>query len=350
MPLTAIQPVILCGGAGARLWPLSRADRPKPFLHLGGNQSLLAATLARVAGSERFLDPIIVGSAAHAEALRAEAGPAARLVIEPCGRNTAPALAAAALLADPPSRLLLVMPSDHIIQNVPALLEAVAAAAPFAEQGRLMTFGIRPTRAETGYGYIRRGAALGGGVFEAAEFVEKPGAATAEAYLAGQEHEWNAGIFLLRADRYLEELRRHAPDVAAAVGRAIANARHEGNIVLPERGSFARSPSSSIDVAVMERSARVGLVPVDIGWSDVGTWEAVYDAGDKEADGAGNVVRGPVDIEGVRGCYVHSDGPRIVALDVEDLVIVATADGVLVTRRGGSHAIKPILERGGTPD
>jgi mannose-1-phosphate guanylyltransferase len=350
MPVTVIQPVILCGGAGTRLWPLSTAERPKPFLRLDGERSLLAATLARVADSERFLDPIIVGSAAHDEALSAEAGASARLVLEPSGRNTAPALAAAALLADLPSRLLLVMPSDHVIHDVPAFLDAVAAAVSFAEDGRLMTFGIRPTRPETGYGYIRRGPALGDGVFEAASFVEKPDRATAETYLAGRDHDWNAGIFLLRADRYLEELRRHAPEVAGSAERALANRNRDGSKIVLEAASFGRSPSISIDVAVMERSDRVGVVPVDIGWSDVGTWEAVYDAGKAEADGDGNVARGPVQLENVRGCYLQSDGPRIVAIDVDDLVVVATADGVLVTRRGGSAALKPLIERHDSAD
>ena len=345
--MKGIQPVILCGGMGTRLWPLSTAERPKPFLHLGGEGSLLAATLMRVADSDRFLEPIVVAGAAQAEALAAETGQQARLVLEPCGRNTAPALAAAALLADTPSRLLLVMPSDHLIQRVPAFLDAVEAAAPFAEEGRLMTFGIRPTRAETGYGYIRRGRPLGGGAFEAASFVEKPDAATAEAYLAAGGYDWNAGIFLLRADRFLEELRRHAPEVAAAAEAALPD-RRDANPVVLEGGSFGRSPSVSIDVAVMERADRVGVLPVEIGWSDVGTWEAVYEAGEGEADGAGNVVRGPVQAEAARGCYLHSDGPRIVAIGVEDLVVVATAEGVLVTRRGGSQGVKPLLERGET--
>jgi mannose-1-phosphate guanylyltransferase/mannose-1-phosphate guanylyltransferase/mannose-6-phosphate isomerase len=344
--MKVIQPVILCGGVGTRLWPLSTAERPKPFLHLGGESSLLAATLARVADSGRFLPPIIVGSAAQAETLKSEAGQKARLLLEPCGRNTAPALAAAALLADAPSRLLLVMPSDHLIAHVPAFLAAVDAAVPFAEAGRLMTFGIRPTRAETGYGYISRGEPLGDGAFEAASFVEKPDAATAEAYLASGGYDWNAGIFLLRADRYLQELRRHAPDVAAAADAALPRHRDADPVVL-EGESFGRSPAISIDVAVMERTDRVGVVPVDIGWSDVGTWEAVYDAGREEADHDGNVVRGPVRAEEARGCYLHSDGPRIVALGVEDLVVVATADGVLVTRRGSSQNVKPFLERDG---
>lgn len=345
MKATAIQPVILCGGVGMRLWPLSTAGRPKPFLRLGGDGTLLAATLARVASPERFLAPIVVGSAAHRDAMTKEAGEDARLVLEPCGRNTAPALAAAALLADVPSRLLLVMPSDHVIQQVPDFLEAVTAAMPFAEEGRLMTFGIRPTRAETGYGYIRRGAALADGVFEADSFVEKPDRATAEAWLAAQDHDWNAGIFLLRADRYLDELRRHAPDVAAAAERALANGKREANCVVLEAESFGRSPSVSIDVAVMEGAGHVGVIPVEIGWSDVGTWQAVYEAGTWEADDAGNVLRGPVQAEDSRGCYVQSDGPRIVVLDVEDLVVVATADGVLVTRRGGGDGLKPLLER-----
>jgi mannose-1-phosphate guanylyltransferase/mannose-1-phosphate guanylyltransferase/mannose-6-phosphate isomerase len=345
MPVTAIQPVVLCGGAGTRLWPLSTAERPKPFLHLGHDGSLLAATLARFAGHEGFLEPIIVGSAAHGETIEAEVGKTGKLVLEPSGRNTAPALAAAALLLEPPSRLLLVMPSDHVIQDIPAFLAAIDAAAPFAQEGWLMTFGIRPTRAETGFGYIRRGSALGDGVFEAASFVEKPDRATAEAYIAAEDHDWNAGIFLLRADRYLEELMRYAPDVAIAVEEAVARASRDGNRVALSGESFGRSPSTSIDVAVMERAERVGVDPVDIGWSDVGSWNAVYEAGEGSADDAGNIVRGPVEVENSRGCYLHSNGPRIVALDVDDLVIVATADGVLVTRRGGGDGLKPLLER-----
>lgn len=344
MAFVQIQPVVLCGGAGARLWPLSKPERPKPFLHLVEQRSLLAATLARVADRDLFLEPIIVAGMTHADALQAEVGSDQRLILEPCGRNTAPALAAAAFLADAPDRLLLVMPSDHVIQQPETFLHAVAAAAPLASAGWLMTFGVRPSRAETGYGYIRRGEALGKAAFQAAEFVEKPHAMTAEAYLASGNYDWNAGIFLLRADRFLEELQAHAPEVAQQVKRSLGGGTEHGSRECLDPESFGRSPSVSIDVAVMEKADRVGVIPVEMGWSDVGTWDAVYDAA-RNGD-SNNVIHGPVDSEQSRGCYFHSEGPKIIAIDVEDLIVVATADGVLVTRRGGSQSLKTILERG----
>jgi mannose-1-phosphate guanylyltransferase/mannose-1-phosphate guanylyltransferase/mannose-6-phosphate isomerase len=304
------------------------------LLALAGDRSLLRATLARVGDRTAFAPPLLIGSGALAEALAAEAaGAGARLVLEPCGRSTAPALAVAALLAESPDRLLLVMPSDHLIRDGARFLAAVEAAAPLARDGWLTTFGIPPTRAETGYGYIRRGPALGECAFEAAEFVEKPDLLTAQAYLDSGDFDWNSGIFLLTAARCLEELRRHRPTLLEAAAQALAGADRNGDRISLEAESFARCESVSIDVAVMEQAERIAMVPVEMGWSDLGSWDSVYQAG--PADDAGNVLHGAADATGARNCLVHSDGPRIVALNVEDLIIVATAEGVLVTRRNG---------------
>lgn len=339
--------MILCGGAGARLWPLSQPGCAKPFLRLFGTQTLLATTAARFRGAEGFAAPIIIGSAANADAIEAELGGDAELLLEPAGRNTAPAAAAAALAVEHPETLILILPSDHLVRDTAGLLDAVALAAPFAREGRLMVFGIRPDRPETGYGYIRRGGPLAAGVFEAAEFIEKPDRPKAEALLAAGGYEWNAGIFLMRADALLAELAAHAPAVLAAAKGAVGSGRREGNRLYLDEEAFSSAPAVSIDVAVMERAARVGVVPVDVGWSDVGTWDAVLEA--SEADAEGNVLSGSVRAEQTRGCYIRSDGPPVVAAGVEDLIVVVTADGVLVTRRrmsqaAGAGALPPPLK------
>lgn len=320
MSAPPIRPVILSGGAGTRLWPLSRADRPKQFLALAGEESLLKATARRAAA---WGAPIVVAGREQALAVRAEM-PDARLVLEPCARGTAAAVALAAAAAGE-GELLLVMPSDHFIEDEAAFRAAVATAAPLAGDGWLVTFGIAPDRAETGYGYIKRGEALAEGAYRAARFAEKPDRATAEAWLAEGGWDWNAGIFLFQRETLLAALREHAPEVLAAV-----------------EGDFASAPTASIDTAVMEKAARVAVVPATMGWSDIGSWEALHALGPLDPDG--NLLAGDVVAPDSRFCLVRSEGPVVVALGVEDLVIVATERAVLVVPRGESQRVREAID------
>jgi mannose-1-phosphate guanylyltransferase/mannose-1-phosphate guanylyltransferase/mannose-6-phosphate isomerase len=315
-----IRPVILSGGAGTRLWPLSRAGRPKQFLALAGEESLLKAT-ARRAGA--WGAPIVVAGRDQALAVRAEL-PDARLLLEPCARGTAAAVALAALGAEE-GELLLVMPSDHHIEDEAAFRAAVEAAAPLARDGWLVTFGIEADRPETGYGYIQRGEALGPGAFRAARFAEKPDRETASAWLDEGGWDWNAGIFLFAREAVLAALEEHGPEIVEAA-----------------RGDLEAAPSASIDRAVMEKAARVAVVPVRMGWSDIGSWDALHALGPLDADG--NLLTGDVVAPGSRSCLVRSEGPVVVALGVEDLVIVATERAVLVVPRGESQRVREAIE------
>jgi mannose-1-phosphate guanylyltransferase len=320
MTSPTIRPVILSGGAGTRLWPLSRAGRPKQFLALTGTESLLKATASRAAA---WGPPIVVAAREQALAVRAEV-PDARLVLEPCARGTAAAVALAAVAARE-GELLLIMPSDHHIEDEPAFRAAVATAVPLAADGWLVTFGIAPDRPETGYGYIRRGEGLAAGAFRAERFAEKPDRATAQSWLAEGGWDWNAGIFLFAREALLDALRRHSPDVLAAV-----------------EGDFESAPSTSIDKAVMEKADKVAVVPAAMGWSDIGSWEALHALG--PLDGDGNLLTGDVVAPDSRNCLVRSDGPVVVALGVEDLVIVATERAVLVVPRGETQRVREAIE------
>jgi mannose-1-phosphate guanylyltransferase/mannose-1-phosphate guanylyltransferase/mannose-6-phosphate isomerase len=345
-----ILPVILSGGGGTRLWPLSRPACPKQFLPLIDARSMLQLTAARVGDRSLFAPPIVVGSAAQADLIERQLADAhsspASLILEPCGRNTAPAIALAALVA-PPDSLLLVMPSDHHIQYPDLFRQAVAAGAAAARGDWLVTFGIRPDRPETGYGYIRRGEAIGPGVFRADRFVEKPDAATAVAYLTDGSYDWNGGIFLFRAAALLNELAEHAPDILAVAQAALRDTGVEQRRVQPNAEAFASAPSQSIDRAVMERSRRVAVVPVDMGWSDVGSWDSLHTVASQDSDG--NALQGAATAIETRNCLLHTDGPRLVTVGVEDLIVVVSGDAVLVMRRGESQrvgAIAAALEGG----
>ena len=340
-----IIPVILSGGSGTRLWPLSRAARPKQLLPLLSDRTMLQLTAMRVGGKAGFARPIAVANARHADEIErqlAEIGlDAAALVLEPEGRNTAPAIALAALAA-PAEALILVMPSDHLIRDVQAFLEAVEAAQDAAGAGWLVTFGVTPDRPETGYGYIRQGEAVAPGVRRAEQFLEKPDAATAARLIAEGSHLWNAGIFLFRADSYLDALKRHAPELLEAVGAAYAGRREEGTRILPEAQAFAASPSISIDYAVMEKAERVAVVPVSIGWSDIGSWDVLHEIGDR--DERGNLVAGDAIAIDSRNCLVRSDGPAVVTIGVEDLIVIASGDAVLIVPRGQSQRVREAVE------
>ena len=340
-----IIPIILCGGAGTRLWPVSQRTWPKPLVALAGPETMLQATARRTAGSERFEAPIIVTAEAYAEAAQSqleEAGTVPQLtIVEPCARNTAAAIALAALNV-PAEALILVLPSDHAIADVSAFAAAIETAATAAAEGWLVTFGVTPDRAETGYGYIRQAETIGDGAFRVERFAEKPDAATAKTWLDQGGWSWNAGIFLMGAGDYLAALADHDPDILAAARGAVARQGRSGRSVLPDGEALATSPARSVDHAVMEHSSKVAVVPVEMGWSDVGSWEAVHAIG--TPDEAGNVVSGDVVSLGSQDCLIRSDGPTIVAIGVTDLVIVATRDQLLVVPRSQSQRVKEAAE------
>ena len=341
-----LQPVLLSGGSGTRLWPLSREAYPKQFLPLVGDDTLLQATWRRVAPLSSAA-PLVVANEEHrflvAEQLRVIGAPQARIVLEPVGRNTAPAIAAAALIAsaDGGDPLLLVLPSDHVVRDPDAFRAAVRAAAPAAEAGALVTFGIVPQAPETGFGYIQ--AERGGeGVRKVLRFVEKPDAATAQGYLDAGDHYWNSGMFLFRASRFLDELGRHRPDILAAARAASAHVDPDGEFLRLDREAFAASPAESIDYAVMEKTDAAMVLPVDIGWNDVGSWSALWDV--SEQDGDGNAHHGDVIAVDSRNSYAYAR--RLVALvGVDDLVVVETDDAVLVAAKDKVQEVKQVVAR-----
>ena len=337
-PLT---PVILSGGSGTRLWPMSTPQRPKQFLPLASEDSMLKATLARTWGLADCGRPVVVASGAHADLVAEQAGDAI-VILEPCARNTAPAIALAALVAEKDDATLLVMPSDHVIRDVPAFHAAVARARPFAEDGWLMTLGIRPDRPETGYGYIALAEALTDGVNRVARFVEKPDLARAEAMLASGDHMWNAGIFLFRARAYLEALERFQPVMLGAAREALAGQSLAAARILPDCDAFERCPSDSVDYAVMERADKVGCVPVEMGWSDLGSWDALHDIAD--VDAAANSAGPAATLIDSSNCLVRSDGPHVTLVGVSDLIVVASGNEIMIVPRGKSQLVKKAAE------
>ena len=342
-----LQPVLLSGGSGTRLWPLSREAYPKQFLALAGENTMLQDTWQRVAGLAGGATPIVVANEEHrflaAEQLRQAGVEHAAILLEPVGRNTAPAIAAAALQASAQGddALLLVLPSDHVVRDAPAFREAVRAAMPAAGQGALVTFGIMPESAETGFGYIQSEAGQSGdGVRRVLRFVEKPDVATAQQYLDAGGYYWNSGMFLFRASRYLAELERFRPDILAAVRKAFDAARRDGDFVRLDKDAFAASPSDSIDYAVMEKTDRAMVLPIDIGWNDVGSWSALWDV--SEQDGDGNARHGDVIAVDSHNSYAYAR--RLVALvGVDDLVVVETDDAVLVARKDKVQQVKEVV-------
>jgi mannose-1-phosphate guanylyltransferase/mannose-1-phosphate guanylyltransferase/mannose-6-phosphate isomerase len=334
-----IHPVILCGGSGTRLWPVSRKAVPKPFLPLVSEETLFEQAVRRVAGDDRFAAPLVVAGAAHADLISAQLGqnPGARLVIEPEAKNTAPAIAlAAALLAE--DAVMLVCPSDHHIADAAGFRAAALAAAALASEDYLVSFGIAADRPETGYGYLRRGEPLAGG-YAIHEFVEKPDRARAEAYLASGEYSWNGGIFAFRAGHLLAELAAHRPEMAALVREAVAGGHEDGARFYPDAAPFTAIAGESIDYAVMENTTRAAMVPADMGWSDIGNWAALADALADGADASGNVVRGTVDLAACEGVFAMTDGPRISAVGLQDVCIIVSGGEVLVTTRDGAQAV-----------
>jgi len=327
--MAKITPVIMSGGSGTRLWPVSRKALPKQFHALGGVHTLIQETALRSQGP-LFEAPVVVCNAAHAQIARDQltaVGVAPQLILlEPQARNTAPCAvaAAAALAAEDPEALVLLLPADHDIADVAAYQAAMARGAAAAADGALVVFGLKPIRAETGYGYIRAGAG-DGPVRPVAAFVEKPDAATAERFLADSAYSWNAGMFLFSAGAFLDEARRLAPEVAAAAEAAVREAQVVDG-VMPLGPSFTTAPAISIDYAVMEKTDRAVVVPCDLGWSDVGAWQAIWELAEKS--GSGDVVQGEVTAVETSGCLVRTDGPPV----------------VLVTRRGASEPLKAAVE------
>ena len=350
MPEPRIVPVILSGGSGTRLWPVSRESFPKQLWPLMSDHTLMQETALRARG-ERFAPPIVVCNHEHrfliAEQLRAAGITDARIVLEPIGRNSAPAIAAAAVLVaeDDPDAVLWMMAADASIADTQALHVALEAAAVAASTGRIVTFGMNPTAPETGYGYIAQGAPLADapGVFAVTRFVEKPDAATAERLVADGGYLWNSGMFVFTARALLTELDTHAPDILPHIRASVA-ARHDDlDFIRLGVDAFKACPSISLDHAVAERTSMAAVVPATIGWSDVGSWSALWELGGKDA--AGNVAIGDVLLEGARNCYVRSDGMLAAVVGLSDVVVVVTEDVVLAMHRDQAQDVKKVVER-----
>jgi mannose-1-phosphate guanylyltransferase/mannose-6-phosphate isomerase len=343
-------PVILSGGSGSRLWPLSRAMRPKQFLSITEERTLFQLTLQRLQGIEGATAPIIVANHEHRflaaeQAREIDVNPAA-ILLEPFGRNTAPAIAAAALqaMADGSDPVLLVLPSDHIFTNTQAFHHAATVANQAAEDGLLVTFGIVPDRAETGYGYLKAGTSLStAAVSRLEQFVEKPDANTAAAYVSSGKYFWNSGMFMFRASIFLAELSKHHPDMLEQVQQAFKSARRDLDFIRLDEKAFSACPSDSVDYAVMEKTTRAAMVALDAGWNDVGAWPSVWQAHERDNDG--NAARGDVLIENSQNCYVHADHRLVSLLGVQDLFVIETSDAVLVGHKDHAQHVKKVVER-----
>lgn len=344
-----IVPVLLCGGTGSRLWPLSRETYPKQFLKMAGDATLFQQTLARVSDRSVFGRPIVVANNEHrfiaAEQLRDRGVMDAIVIVEPVGRNTAPAAAVAAMhaLEQDANAIICIMPADHVISDGDALVAAMQAGLPTARSGRIVLFGIEPETPATGYGYIRKGEIIVDAVSHVASFVEKPDLATAAHYLADGRYFWNSGIFLVSARQLLAEIERHAPAVHAAAGAALAGGERDLDFLRLGKAEFGGSPAISLDHAVMEQTDKAAMVSLRCGWTDLGAWSALWDLGPQDADG--NVTSGAALSHGSRNCYLRGEGPLVAAVGVDDLVVVATDDVVLVTRKDRDQEVKNLVER-----
>lgn len=347
-----LYPVILSGGSGSRLWPLSRASYPKQLLPLTGDDSLLQETARRVSDRARYSPVLVIANDEHrfvvAEQLRDQGLSGARIVLEPVGRNTAPAAAVAALLIgeDDPDGVMLLLPSDHVIGDKAAFQGAVDRAEALARDGMLVTFGVQPNHPSTEYGYIKRGEDLGkgGACFRVERFVEKPDAPTAAGYVESGDYAWNSGMFVFPVRQFLAELAAFNPAMLAACRKAVAGRGADLDFIRLDAAAFAESPADSIDYAIMEKTDAAAVVTADFRWNDVGAWNALWDLADK--DGAGNALIGDVVAEDVAGCYLRNeDGGVVAAVGLRDLCVVATGDAVFVAPRARASEVKALVER-----
>ncbi len=346
-----IHPVILSGGAGTRLWPLSRAAYPKQLLSLVSDRSMLQETVVRSSGDVGFAAPVIICNDDHrfliAEQLQEMGVKPQAIILEPVARNTAPAIAAVALwlMARDPDAVMLVQPSDHVIASPAAFHEAIVRGIPAAQSGMLVTFGVKPTRPDTGYGYIKSGqpTSEAEGVFGVDRFVEKPDAATAQSFVDSGVFFWNAGIFLISARHYLDELGRLHPQMLDAATRAVSDGAEDLEFFRLGSGPFAEADALSIDRAVMENTGRAAVVPVDMDWNDVGSWFALRAIG--ETDENGNVVQGDTVLDRVRNSYIRADGRLVAAIGVENLIVVTTDDAVLVADADSAGEVSGLVEQ-----
>ncbi len=326
----SIQPVILCGGGGTRLWPRSRRAKPKPFLPLLGEQTLFQQAIDRVGDAELFAPPIVVAGEVHIPLVREQGGGDMSIIAEPMGRNTAPAIALAAHRAAEGS-VLLVCPSDHHIADGAAFRAAAQSAAGLAYDGYLVSFGIEAVSPHTGYGYLRRGGELPGG-YAMEAFVEKPDRETAEKFLADGRYSWNGGIFAFGRERFLEELAMHRPEMARLCADAVSRGEADGQVFRPAEAPFAQIDGDSIDYAVMENTSKAAMTPVSMGWSDIGNWDALREA-------RGGESTGPHELRDCNNVMVDSDGPRVCVIGMDDVIVVVDGDEILITNASGAQDV-----------
>jgi mannose-1-phosphate guanylyltransferase/mannose-6-phosphate isomerase len=343
-----IIPIILSGGSGTRLWPLSRKEYPKQYLALAGDNTILQDTILRLNGLDNLADPIIICNADHrflvAEQCQQIDIKNPTILLEPVGRNTAPAIAAAAFQSFKTSddTVLLVLSADHVIQDIDAFHQAINIASSQAQEGKLAIFGILPTDANTGYGYIKASKDDVNGAYKVEEFVEKPDLETAKKYVDQGTYLWNSGMFMFKADVLINELTTHSSDIVNSANNAINNATQDLDFIRLDKQAFESSRSDSIDYALMEKSDNVVVVPLDAGWSDVGSWSALYDIGAK--DGSGNVLRGDVTAQDTTNTYIYASHHMVTTVGVDNLVVIDTPDATFIASQDKAHEVKSIVE------